>query len=122
MLKKGDIVETFFDDYKVIEQINQGGSGTVFKIENSDGQMLALKAIDRSRAPKDKVKRFKNELAFCQNNINKNIIRILDYGIYHTGKENLIFYIMPFYPMTLREKIHSGINAEEVLPIIFQLF
>jgi len=122
MLKKGSAVETIFDEYKVVAQINQGGSGTVFKIENSDGQMLALKAIDRSRTSKDKLKRFKNELAFCQNDNHENIIRILDHGTYHTDGENIIFYIMPLYPMTLREKMSSGMNAEEVLPIVSQLF
>jgi serine/threonine protein kinase len=62
MLKKGYVVETIFDEYKVVSQINQGGNGTVFKVQNSDGQLLALKAIDRNLTSKDKLKRFKNKL------------------------------------------------------------
>lgn len=122
MLKKGSFVETIFDEYKVVAQISQGGNGTVLSVQNSDGQTLALKAIDRSKTSKDKLKRFKNELAFCQNNNHKNIIQILDHGTYHSDKENIIFYIMPLYPMTLRDKMKNGIKAEEVLPIITQLF
>lgn len=121
MLKKDSIVETIFDEYKVVAQINQGDNGTVFSIQNTDGQTLALKAIDRSKTSRIKLKRFRNELAFCQSYNHKNIIKILDYGTYHSEKENIVFYIMPLYPMTLREKMNSGIKAEEVLPITTQL-
>ena len=121
MLKKGQIVETTFDEYSIIEQINQGGNGTVFKVQNSEGNILALKAIDRNHTPKDKLKRFRNELAFCQGDHHKNIIRILDHGTYQNGDEHIIFYTMPLYPRTLRDKIRSGMNANEILSTTFQL-
>ncbi|MEA4831932.1 MAG: serine/threonine-protein kinase [Oscillospiraceae bacterium] len=121
MLKKGIIVETTFDEYEIESQINQGGSGTVFRVYNSAKQVYALKAIDRNLTTKDKLKRFKNELAFCQNNNHNNIIHILDHGVYHKNDENIIFYVMPLYPMTLRDRMNSRIPADEVLPMFYQL-
>lgn len=121
MLKKGTTVETVFDEYKIYSQINQGGNGTVFSVHDSAGHIFALKAIDRKHTTRDKLKRFKNELAFCQSDHHKNIIRILDHGTYHKDDENIIFYVMPIYPMTLRDKINSGVPADEVLPIFIQL-
>jgi len=122
MLKKGSRVETIVDEYVVTKQINQGGNGTVFCVQNSDGKTLALKAIDRSGTSKVKLKRFRNELYFCQNSTHKNIIKILDYGTYYSDKEDIIFYVMPLYEMTLRDKMNAGIETEEVLPIITQIF
>lgn len=121
MLKKGVTVETTFDEYKVETQINQGGNGTVFRVRDSAGQVQALKAIDKKLTTRDKLKRFRNELAFCENNNHKNIIKILDHGAYNNDEENIIFYTMPLFPMTLRDKMNSSIKHDEVLPIFYQL-
>ena len=73
MLKKGIVIKTTFDEYTVEAQINQGGNGTVFRVCDSYGNHLALKAIDRKNTSREKLKRFRNEIAFCQNNNHKNI-------------------------------------------------
>ena len=41
--------------------------------------------------------------------------------MYKSESENIVFYIMPLYPMTLRKKMSSGLRSDEVLPIIFKL-
>lgn len=121
MLKKGTTVGTITEEYTVVAKINQGGNGTVFRVIDSSGKPYALKAIDRKTTSKEKLKRFKNELAFCENNTHKNIIKIFDHGTYNKDGENIIFYLMPILPMTLRDKMNSGLKADEVLPIFLQL-
>jgi serine/threonine protein kinase len=121
MIKKGTAIATTFDEYIVDMQINQGGNGTVYLIHNNDGQVFALKVIDRRKTSTDKLKRFKNELSFCQRNIHPNIIQIYDNGAYRTETEDVVFYIMPLYAKTLRTIIDEGISPNEVLPIFVQL-
>jgi len=121
MLRKNTIMSTIYDEYTILAQINQGGNGTVFRVSNSNGQLFALKAIDRKNTSRDKLKRFRNELAFCENDNHKNIIKIIDHGTYEKDDINVIFYVMPFCPMTLREKVKGGIKHEEVLPLFYQL-
>lgn len=119
MMKKGTILITTFDEYTVQKQIAQGGNGTVFCVKNSDGEKLAAKAIDKQRTSKDKLKRFKNELAFCQNADDPRIMRVLDHGVF---EQNIIFYVMPFYSMTLRDIIdNKDVTPEIALKITFQL-
>lgn len=60
------VFETAFDTYTVVRQVGAGGSGVVFLVKNSDGQDFALKVLDRSKTPRHKVKRFQNEIQFCQ--------------------------------------------------------
>ena len=47
-----------FDSYAVLRQIGSGGSGIVFEVQTSDGQNLAVKVLDKSKTPRQKVKRF----------------------------------------------------------------
>jgi hypothetical protein len=74
-----------FEAYTVVEQIGCGGSGVVFKAKNSEGQLLALKVLDRSKASGTKLKRFKNEIQFCSRPSSTHIVRVLDYGAPKTG-------------------------------------
>lgn len=121
MLKKGTIVYSAFSGYAVEKQISQGGNGKVFLVHNEKGEKFALKAIDRNMTTSDKLKRFKNEISFCENNTNPHIIKILDHGTYWDDNVNLVFYIMPVYNMTLRDMMNEGIEPEKVLPLITQI-
>lgn len=118
MLKKKTTVYTAFSEYTIDKQINQGGNGTVFLVHDQNNEEFALKAIDRNKTSNEKLKRFKNEIVFCENNVNPNIIRVLDHGAYTENDVNVVFYIMPVYGQTLRDLMHKGIAAERVLPII----
>lgn len=100
-------MSTIYDEYTILAQINQGGNGTVFRVSNSNGQLFALKAIDRNNTSRDKLKRFRNELAFCENDNHKNIIKIIDHGTYEKDDINVIFYVMPFCPMTNPQTVNT---------------
>lgn len=121
MLKKGNTVYTAFSEYVIEKQINQGGNGTVFLVRDQNNGKYALKAIDRNRTTSDKLKRFKNEIAFCERTDDPHIIKVLDYGAYKSEQDDIIFYIMPVYEMTLRQKMEEGIAPEQALQLFIQV-
>jgi len=121
MLKKGTKVYSAFSEYTIEQQINQGGNGTVFLAHDQSNEKVALKAVDRTKISSEKLKRFKNEIAFCENNSDPHIIKVMDHGTYIKDNINLVYYIMPVYNQTLRELMNEGIEAEKVLPIITQI-
>ena len=121
MLKKGTILSTIADDYRVEKQLSQGGNGTVFQVVNSSNETYALKAIDRQNISKDKLKRFRNELHFCERNHHPNIIQILDSGTYTENNKRIAFYVMPLYSETLRDEIRKGLQHDKILSLFLQL-
>jgi serine/threonine protein kinase len=116
--KEAKVMAGAFDTYSVVHQIGCGGSGTVFEVEDSDGNRLALKLLDGSKVPKTKLKRFRNEIQFCLRPGSKRIVQVFDFG---KTEEGSFFYVMPLYSSTLRERIKSGIQRSEVLPLYSQI-
>jgi serine/threonine protein kinase len=45
---------------------------------------------------------------------------VLDHGLYTDGEQEAPFYVMPFYPTSLRTLMASGITHENVLPMFAQ--
>ena len=121
MLKKRTIVYTAFSEYTIDRQISQGGNGTVFLVHDRANEKYALKAIDRNKTSNEKLKRFKNEIVFCENSDDPNVIKVLDHGTYTVDDENLVFYIMPVYDKTLRSLMTDGIEPNRVLWIVTQI-
>ncbi len=122
MLKKGIILETAFEEYVIKEQIGQGGNGTVFLANTAiDNISAAIKIIDKNTTSKDKVKRFQNEVNFCQKNTHPNIINVLDYGTYRNGNKDCLFYVMPYYESNLKKEIEKGIDPNIVIDIFTQI-
>lgn len=119
-LKKGTIVKTVFDEYTIIEQIGEGGNGRVFLATTVAENKVALKFIERNIGG-DKLKRFKNEIAFCEHNKHKNIVEIQDRGYAFLNDKDYVFYVMPLYKETLKDKIKNGIPHEKVLDIFIGL-
>jgi len=117
-IKKGAILYTAFDEYKLVKQIGQGGNGIVFSAENIVGINVALKLVDRTALGEEKNKRFKNEIFFCQNSNHQNIIKIIDAGAYG---EKYAFYVMPLGIETLRDRIKKGISADSAVEIFVAL-
>ena len=115
-LTKGTVVQTAFDNYELIKQIGQGGNGKVFFAKASDGQEVAIKFVERDE-DKKKYKRLKNEINFCEKHNHKNIIKIIDRGIAFLDGEAYVFYVMPKYEKTLRDKIKEGIAPQEAISI-----
>jgi serine/threonine protein kinase len=102
--------EGSFDTYTFVRQIGGGGSGTVFEVTDSTGQHLALKLLTATST--SKLKRFRNEIFFCLKRVSPAIIEVLDFAKTRDGS---MFYVMPLYSSTLRERIISGIPPGEVL-------
>ncbi len=118
MAKAAKVFETAFETYTVVRQVGSGGSGVVFLVKTSDGQDLALKVLDRSKTPRQKVKRFQNEIQFCQRQASERIVRVLDYG---QAPDGSIFYVMPYYASTLRDLIKKQLPMGERLPLYVQV-
>jgi serine/threonine protein kinase len=116
--KQQRIFDSGFDTYTVVGQIGAGGAGTVFEVIASEGQRLALKVVDGSMASKKQLKRFRNELSFCSQPRSKHIVQVLDRG---KGEGGEVFYVMPYFPGTLRKQMQAGIKAAEVLPLYGQI-
>lgn len=119
-MKQGTTVKTAFDEYTLIEQVGLGGNGKVFSATSGNGDSVAIKFVERNISA-DKLKRFKNEIHFCECNEHKNIVEILDRGYVILGNKEYVFYVMPLYAETLREKMKSKINPEDAITIFVGL-
>jgi serine/threonine protein kinase len=117
-VKKAITYATAFNEYTQQGVIGQGGSGTVYAVSDAEGLRFALKLVDPGKTSTQKLRRFQNEVAFCQGNGHKNIITVLDSG---RGPGNEPFYVMPLYETTLEKAIRAGIPPEDVLRIFGEI-
>lgn len=122
MLKKNDILNTSFDTYKVLDSsIGNGGNGTVYKVQNTDGGIFAAKVVCKTNLSQEKIKRFRNEINFCQKYTHPNVISIIDRGYLSKGTEEYLFYIMPFYQHNLKKKIENKLQEEVAIKYFLQI-
>lgn len=115
-MKKGTVVKTAFDEYTLIKQVGSGGNGRVFSASNNVGEQFAIKFLERNIGG-DKLKRFKNEIAFCEQHQHKNIVSILDRGYAYLDDKDYVFYVMPLFEDTLKSKIKAGIAPDDAVSI-----
>lgn len=115
--RKPRMFETAIDTYTVISQKGAGGSGIVFEVRTSDGHTLALKLLDKSRTPRQKLKRFRNEIVFCMQPVSSHIVRVLDYGT----ADGCLFYVMPFYAKTFRDLVKEPLLKGELFELYGQV-
>jgi serine/threonine protein kinase len=116
--KEPKVFDSGFETYTVVQQLGSGGAGAVYEVKTSDGQRLALKALDRSRVSRKQLARFRNEMRFCSQPHSKHIIQVLDQG---KGDGEILFYVMPYFAGTLRKRMRAGINGGDVLPLYNQV-
>ena len=119
-LAKGQTVYTAFSQYELIKQIGSGGNGRVFSAKDPDGEEFAIKFVEKHQSS-TKLKRFKNEINFCEQHKHKNIVPILDRGQAFLDGKDFVFYVMPLYAETLKDKIKAGIPHENILEIFIGL-
>ena len=119
-MKKGTIVKTAFDEYTLIKQVGEGGNGKVFSATNGHGESVAIKFVERSISA-TKLKRFKNEIHFCERHEYKNVVEILDRGCVTLDNTEYVFYVMPLYAETLRDKMKAKIIPEDAVTIFIGL-
>jgi serine/threonine protein kinase len=118
---KGATLVTTFGRYTIGNSIGEGGAGRVFEVTDETGERFAAKLLDPVKAVGEKRKRFKNEIIFGIKNEHKNIIRVVDFGLYTDESGEAPFYVMPLYDGTLRKLIKTGIDRQKVLPCFAQL-
>lgn len=121
MAKKKPIFQTAFDLYNVLEPIGEGGSGRVFKVEDENEDIFAIKCIHPENLTQKKRKRFRNELSFCHRNDHKNILKVLSWGIVELKGKQCPFYVMPYYSATLRTLMKEGIEPNQILTYFSQI-
>ncbi|MFC2018683.1 serine/threonine-protein kinase [Chloroflexota bacterium] len=121
ILKTPTIFTTTFATYTATAIIGEGGSGRIYKVADDSGESFAIKLLEPSRITKEKVKRFKNELSFCQKNRHQHILSVSDHGVIVNEKQSSPFYVMPLFDGSLRDILASGIPADRVLYYFAQI-
>jgi serine/threonine protein kinase len=120
MAKKLPSFETPFESYVATGIIGEGGAGRVYEVLNSANEQFALKCLVPERVTSERIKRFKNEIEFCQRQTHINIIRVIDTGIFVARDVKCPFYVMQRYSGTLRNLIGS-LKPEEILRLFSQI-
>lgn len=118
-MKKGTILKTAFNEYEIIEQIGQGGCGIVYKCQ-CYGVYFAVKTINKNKGI-DKIKRFKNEINFCQMNNGPYIIHVSDFGYYQDDSSEYLFYVMPYYQQNLRKMMNQHLSPEKAIELFLNI-
>lgn len=120
MASKLPIFESPFESYNSLKIIGEGGAGRVYEVTNSGGEDYAIKVLVPERITKERLKRFKNEIEFSQQQIHKNIVNVIDTGSIGIKGIKCPFYVMPIFSGTLRTYM-MDVNPEEVLQVFNQL-
>lgn len=107
--------QTTFASYTEVGIIGAGGSGRILEVVDDSKERWALKLLDPTKATREKSKRFKNEMSFCLKNKHRNIVTVMDHGIFVDGKIAAPFYVMPHYQSSMRKLLESGISSDKVL-------
>lgn len=94
--------ETPFDTYSATKVLGEGGAGLVYEVAVSSGETFALKCLVPERVTSERLKRFKNEVVFCQTQDHPNIVKVLDTGATSIKGVKCPFYVMRRYTGTLR--------------------
>jgi len=120
MANKTIIFETPFDTYTSTAILGEGGAGRVHVVKNVAGEDLALKCLAPGRITSERLKRFKNEILFCQTCNHQNIVKVIDAGATIIDGVKCPFYVMPRYSGTLRTQM-SSIKPESILALFSQI-
>jgi serine/threonine protein kinase len=123
VLKKPIRFETTFGTYDAKVILGEGGAGIVYGGIDPEGVDIAIKVLASDRASGDKRRRFKNEIGFLSRVKHKNIVNILDHGVYKSEKSGALqpFYVMPRYSGSLRDLISGGINHKTAFDYFIHL-
>jgi len=116
-LKAAIILQTAFGEYRLDEQIGEGGAGRVYGGLDDSGAQIAIKVLAQTSS--DKKRRFKNEIAFLARNKHANIVTVTDHGV-ASGSVKGPFYVMRRYSGNLRV-LMGKVGAGEVMKLFSQI-
>lgn len=120
-LKKKIVFQTTFETYIASELLGQGGAGYVYKCQDENGNLFAVKLLNSQNVTKERQKRFKNEISFCRETEHSNVLKILDDGPYLKDDKLVPFYVMALYDSSLRDIMKTGIKPDQVLHLFSQM-
>jgi serine/threonine protein kinase len=112
--------DTPFDVYQATEIIGEGGAGIVYGVTNASGERFALKSLAASRVTSERLKRFKNEITFCQRQDHRNIVKVVDTGSTAAKGVKCPFYVMRRFTGTLRTHMRE-LRPDDALKAFSQL-
>ncbi len=116
-LGKGLIVKTAFLQYTLGGQIDQGGNARVFSAVDENGNPVAIKFLDNRKH----LKRFENEVHFCEQKRHPNIIHVLGYGLKELKDGEHPFCVMPLYEKSLKKRLKEGLLPQQTIRIFVGL-
>src|SRR5258708_38455097 len=79
--KNNPTFKSAYDEYVALDLCGEGGSGKVYRAQNSAGTEVAVKVLNPNNITSERRRRFKNETLFCMKNSHKNVITVSDYEI-----------------------------------------
>jgi len=114
--------ETVSNTYTVQALIGEGGAGVVYRVEDVDGQELALKSLRPESRGARRLRRFRNEIGVCRALDHPHIVDVRDVGfVLGADGTKTPFYVMPLYVETLRVLMTRGVEPETALELFEQL-
>lgn len=108
---------TAFRSYRVVSQLRAGQHAIVYKSQDGDGNLWAIKRL-QPNLEQERLKRFKNEIAFCAKSHHRNVIKVEDWGLVEIDQP---FFVMKLFPATLQGLMKSGIAPSSVLSWFAQM-
>lgn len=115
-MEPGAKVQTAFDEYTLTGFLGEGGNGKVFSAKSGSGEQVAIKFLEVNRS-RTALKRFKNEIAFCEADHGSNIVRVIDRGYAVFDDKGYSFCVMPLYKRSLRDLIREGLSSTQAIGI-----
>ncbi len=115
----GEILKSKLNNYTIKEQIDEGGNGTVWKVQIiGDSIEYAVKVLKGDKdKDKEKLSRFESECQFCIRAQHKHIVKVLDFIV----EKGNAYCVMPYYPRNLRTIINTENDSFVLLNYIIQL-
>ena len=84
----------------VKKSLNEGCQSVVFIVEDRTGNLPGEYALKRLKR-KDRVARFRNEVAILRRMDDRNIIKLVDAQVQEDGSDHDSFLVMPVYTENL---------------------
>ena len=118
MLKPGDT----FGDYRVVRLLGKGGMGSVFLLENAEGDQVAAKILDPAEAGDHEArKRFLREAQLALGVKHPNLVETYDVG--EDPDTGLCYILMEYAPGgSLADLIEAGpLPISDAVSIVYQI-